>query len=81
MRKKEPKDCPFCGGSVRVRECGYTTFNPGSVFCPRCQWGCKLGWVNDRQHAVKKWNRAQKYVKRIKALTDELERLNKKAGL
>lgn len=73
--------CPLCGGEVDVKDCGYTTFNPGSASCKKCKTTWKLGLVDDRWDAGIAWNKAQPFLLRIADQQAELQSLLKQAGL
>lgn len=51
-------DCPCCGGSVEVQDCGYTSFNPGVA---KCAGRCKRQWsfssVEDQWDCGVQWNK------------------------
>lgn len=59
------EQCPCCGGEVKVRDCGYTTFNPADV---KCQGECKREWkfsdVDDQWDAGLRWNKLAASIKR-----------------
>ena len=58
--------CPYCEGDVKVRECGYTTFNPGYASCSTCKKEWSLGYVDDQWGAGEVWNeKAAKMAGRI----------------
>jgi len=71
-------DCPCCGGSVDVFECGYSSFNPGSA---RCQGECRrvweLGYVDSEWDCGERWNeKAAEIAKGLRAFS--LIRVDKK---
>ena len=49
--------CPSCNSEVSVRDCGYSTFNPGIAACKSCNRQWKLGEVNDQWDAGIEWNK------------------------
>lgn len=74
--------CPFCNGAVQVRDCGYSTFNPGSAKCEgECKREWKLGLVDDRWDAGLSWNRLQPFAKEIENLESRLLDVRRQAGL
>lgn len=58
-------DCPCCGGSIEIGDCGYTTFNPGWA---KCEGECKREWkfscVDNRWDAGQRWNSLAKKITR-----------------
>ena len=58
-----------------MRDCGYSSFNPGTATCEDCGVEWKLGWVDDQWDAGKAWNKKQPTAKRRKELEAELESL------
>lgn len=56
--------CPCCNGDVLVRDCGYSSFNPGTAKCAgECKKEWKLGYVDDEFDAGKRWNVLAKSIK------------------
>lgn len=52
------RDCPCCGGSVEVSDCGYASFNPGTAYCRgECKRQWDLGYVNDQWDSGIQWNK------------------------
>ena len=76
-----PKTCPYCGNVPLVRDCGYTTFNPGYSKCKTCKKEWDLGYVDTAEQAIRKWNKARPYIKRIDTAYAKLLQLQKKSGL
>lgn len=64
--------CPNCTGDVQVRDCGYSSFNPGAAECQSCKIKWELGNVDDQWDAGLKWN---KLAKRIKGQLQLLDRI------
>lgn len=57
------EQCPVCYGEITVRDCGYSSFNPGSAVCNICQREWELGFVGDIWGAGVKWNDKARYIR------------------
>ena len=55
--------CPVCFGEITVRDCGYSSFNPGSAVCNICQREWELDFVGDTWNAGIKWNDKARYIR------------------
>ena len=59
------ENCPCCGGSIEVVDCGYSSFNPGYA---QCEGECGRRWdfesVDDRWDLGVKWNERAKKIRR-----------------
>ena len=70
--------CPFCNGDMFVRDCGYSTFNPGTAQCRgECKREFKLGFVDDDWQAGLIWNKLQPKAVEIEKLEKRLAELRK----
>ena len=50
-------DCPCCGGTVHVSDCGYSSFNPGTIKClGKCKRQWSFGHVEDQWDCGIQWN-------------------------
>lgn len=50
--------CPCCGGEIKVSDCGYTSFNPGTALCHgKCKRKWSFGHVEDLWDCGLEWNR------------------------
>ena len=50
-------DCPCCGGTVHLSDCGYSSFNPGTVKClGKCKRQWSFGHVEDQWDCGVQWN-------------------------
>lgn len=67
--------CPHCNAEVSVRDCGYSTFNPGTAECKGCKRKWELGFVNDQWEAATLWNELQPKAVRVEQLETELKQL------
>jgi hypothetical protein len=62
--------CPVCYGDISVRDCGYSSFNPGKAECGVCGRIWELGNVDDTWGAGIKWNeKARSINHRLKLLS------------
>ena len=85
VKKKETLElapCPIClKSSIVVRDCGYTTFNPGTATCADCGESWELGWVDDAFDAGIAWNAKQPSLTdaaKLAAVKAEIEEREKK---
>lgn len=69
--------CPLCSGPVSVKDCGYTTFNPGYAECDPCDRKWEVGYVDDIADATRKWNRWQPFVIEVDQLRARLQEIKK----
>ena len=67
--------CPRCRGDIAVRDCGYSSANPGFAECTNCGLKVALGYVDDRWDAGVRWNHLAGYIVEIHDVTDRLTRL------
>jgi len=65
--------CPNCTGDVNVRDCGYSSFNPGVAECQTCRIKWELGCVDDEWDAGLKWNKLCKNIKTKLKLLDRVK--------
>ena len=50
-------DCPCCGGTVHVSDCGYSSFNPGTIKCLGiCKRQWSFGHVENQWDCGVQWN-------------------------
>lgn len=75
------KPCPFCKKEVFVRDCGYSTFNPGQSKCEHCKREWHLGFVEDSWEAGLRWNKLQKHLKKIDKIFQYLEKVEAETGV
>lgn len=72
--------CPFCDGTVRVSDCGYTTFNPGSAKCDGCKRHWSLGFVEDASEASARWFRFRPFAQELERLQQAIADIHAKIG-
>lgn len=65
--------CPNCTGDVNVRDCGYSSFNPGYAECVSCMMKWKLGFVDDTWDAGLTWNKLAKEISKKLKLLDRVK--------
>jgi hypothetical protein len=64
-------DCPCCGGTVHLSDCGYSSFNPGTVKClGKCKRQWSFGHVEDQWDCGVQWNfRATEIRKKLRLIS------------
>lgn len=65
--------CPNCTGDVEVRDCGYSSFNPGIAKCVSCMMGWDLDYVRDARDAGLTWNKLAKEISKKLKLLDRVK--------
>lgn len=57
------ENCPCCDGEIKIRDCGYSSFNIGWAECQSCKRKWTENYAGDRWSIAKNWNKTAQTIK------------------
>ncbi len=67
------KPCPVCDTEkkLKIKDCGYNTFNVGSVECTNCGFKLEYRNMNEESDYVKNWDLDMDIIKKMTNLNEK----------